>query len=97
LTYRWTHREPEIDRLHTEVVAEIGSRLTARRRELFDAIARRAHERAGWYVRRSRLFPPAPRFPYLNELGTVEPNPIGAGGSGLVGAQRRAESKGREG
>jgi len=67
LTYRWTHREPEIDRLHQEVVAEIGSRLTARRRELFDAIARRAHERAGLVRPQVPALPARATIPYLNE------------------------------
>jgi radical SAM superfamily enzyme YgiQ (UPF0313 family) len=67
LTYRWTHREPEIDCLHQEVVAEIGSRLTARRRQLFDAIARRAHERAGLVRPQVPALPARATIPYLNE------------------------------
>ena len=67
LTYRWTHGEPEIDRLHEEVVAEIGSRLTAHRRQLFDAIARRAHERAGLARPQVPPLPARATIPYLNE------------------------------
>ena len=67
LTYRWVHRDPAVDRLHEEVVAEVGSRLTGDRRELFDSISNRAHQRAGM-VRLS--VPPPPgraTIPYLNE------------------------------
>jgi radical SAM superfamily enzyme YgiQ (UPF0313 family) len=67
LTFRWTHRDPDVDRLHEEIVGEIGSRLTAQRRELFDAISSRAHDRAG--LARAQGPPRAARatIPYLNE------------------------------
>jgi radical SAM superfamily enzyme YgiQ (UPF0313 family) len=67
LTFRWTHRDPDVDRLHEEIVAEIGSRLTAQRRELFDTISRLAHDRAG--IARAQVAPLAARatIPYLNE------------------------------
>jgi radical SAM superfamily enzyme YgiQ (UPF0313 family) len=66
LTFRWTHRDPEVDRLHEDVGSLVGSRLTAGRRQLFDAISDRAHERAG--VPRPRV-PLVDRaaVPYLNE------------------------------
>jgi radical SAM superfamily enzyme YgiQ (UPF0313 family) len=63
LTYRWTHRDRDVDRLHEEIVAEVGSHLTANRRELFDAVSRRAG------LVRPHVPPLAARatIPYLNE------------------------------
>jgi hypothetical protein len=67
LTYRWVHRDPHVDRLHEEVVALVGSRLTGDRRELFDSISNRAHQRAR--IVRPSVPPPPGRatIPYLNE------------------------------
>jgi radical SAM superfamily enzyme YgiQ (UPF0313 family) len=67
LTFRWTHRFPDVDRLHEEVVGEIGSRLTAHRRELFDSISRRAHERAGLARAQVPVLVARAAIPYLNE------------------------------
>ncbi len=66
LTFRWTHRDPEVDRLHEEVGSLVGSRLTASRRQLFDAISDCAHERAGIPRPRVPLLDRA-AVPYLNE------------------------------
>jgi radical SAM superfamily enzyme YgiQ (UPF0313 family) len=66
LTFRWTHRDPEVDRLHEEVASLVGSRLTAGRRQLFEAISNRAHERAG-IPRPSVPLLDRAAIPYLNE------------------------------
>jgi len=47
LTYRWTHPDARVDALQADVSALVGRRLAADRWELFDAISRLAHERAG--------------------------------------------------
>jgi hypothetical protein len=67
LTYRWRHRDAAVDRLHEEVASLVGSRLTSDRRELFDAISDRAHDRAA--VPRPHVRPVRSRatVPYLNE------------------------------
>ena len=67
LTFRWAHRDPDVDRLHEEIAAEIGGRLTAQRRELFDAISRRVHERAGLARAQVAPLPARATIPYLNE------------------------------
>jgi radical SAM superfamily enzyme YgiQ (UPF0313 family) len=66
LTFRWAHRDPDVDRLHEEVGSLVGSRLTAARRELFDAISNRAHERAA-IPRPSVPMLDRAAVPYLNE------------------------------
>ena len=66
LTYRWTHRDPEVDRLHEDVASLVGSRLTAGRRQLFEAISNLAHERAG-IPRPGVPLPDRAAIPYLNE------------------------------
>jgi hypothetical protein len=67
LTYRWSHPDPRVDRLHEEVASRVGARLTSDRNALFDEIRAFAYQRAG-------LGRPAPRpvrdratIPYLNE------------------------------
>ncbi len=67
LTYRWSHPDPRVDRLHEEVAAIVGARVTSDRNAVFDEICALAYERAG-------LGRPAPRpardratIPYLNE------------------------------
>jgi radical SAM superfamily enzyme YgiQ (UPF0313 family) len=67
LTYRWSHPDPRVDRLHAAVASTVGARLTSDRGTLFDEVRALACEHAG----RSR---PAPRpardratIPYLNE------------------------------
>jgi radical SAM superfamily enzyme YgiQ (UPF0313 family) len=47
LTYRWTHPDRRVDALQAEVSALVGRRLGDDRWELFEAISRLAHERAG--------------------------------------------------
>jgi radical SAM superfamily enzyme YgiQ (UPF0313 family) len=67
LTYRWSHPDPRVDRLHEEVASIVGARVTSDRNAVFDEICAFAYERAG-------LGRPAPRpardratIPYLNE------------------------------
>jgi radical SAM superfamily enzyme YgiQ (UPF0313 family) len=66
LTYRWIHADRRVDRLHEELAALVGSRLTAERRQLFDAISDLAHERAG-IPRPSVPLLDRAAIPYLNE------------------------------
>ncbi len=47
LTHRWEHPDPRIDALQADVSSLVGRRLTSHRRELFQAIADLACERAG--------------------------------------------------
>ncbi|MQA31479.1 MAG: radical SAM protein [Luteitalea sp.] len=61
LTYRWAHADPRVDALHQEISATVGRRLTADRRELFDAITTLAHERAA-----------LPRFSLSNLAGMAD-------------------------
>ena len=67
LTFRWAHRDPDVDSLHEEVVGEIGSRLTAHRRELFESISGRAHERAGLARAQVPVLVARAAIPYLSE------------------------------
>ena len=67
LTYRWSHPDPRVDRLHAAVASMVGAHLTSDRGALFDQLRALAHEHAG-------LVRPAPRpardratVPYLNE------------------------------
>ena len=67
MTYPWAHSDRRVDALHRDVAALVGSRLTAARHQLFDAVSDLAHVRAG-AVRAH----PQPRrhratVPYLNE------------------------------
>jgi radical SAM superfamily enzyme YgiQ (UPF0313 family) len=67
LTFRWIHRDPEIDRLHADIASLVGSRLAAERRRVFEAISDLAHERAGTLRRRVAFVPGRATIPYLNE------------------------------
>ena len=69
LTHRWTHPDPRVDALHDEVMAIVGTRLTADRRAVFDAVSTRAHDRARLPRLRRRSRPARDRatVPYLNE------------------------------
>jgi hypothetical protein len=69
LTYRWSHRDPAVDRLQESIAALVGRRLNAPRRELFDEIWRLAHEAAGLApgARRDQDVLPRAAVPYLNE------------------------------
>jgi radical SAM superfamily enzyme YgiQ (UPF0313 family) len=66
LTYRWAHPDPRVDALHDEVAMIVGTRLTADRRAVFDAISAIAHDRAG-RVRSTRPARDRATVPYLNE------------------------------
>jgi radical SAM superfamily enzyme YgiQ (UPF0313 family) len=67
LCHRWTHPDPEIDRLHAEVASLVGTRLTSDRRDLFDAIRGLAHSRAGHAPPVTRPARDRATIPYLNE------------------------------
>jgi radical SAM superfamily enzyme YgiQ (UPF0313 family) len=76
LTYRWSHPDPRVDALQAEISAMVGRRLMSDRRDLFDAISRLAHERAG--LLRPAVSPAAAAaVPYLDEpwYCCAEPNP----------------------
>jgi hypothetical protein len=68
LTYAWTHPDPLVDQLQRDVMAMVGTRLTADRRPLFDRVRALAYQRAGLPPRIDPR-PPRPRtaVPYLNE------------------------------
>ena len=69
LTYRWAHPDPRVDALQRDVMALVGTRLTADRRELFAEVQALAAERAGLPPRRVDPRPARARatVPYLNE------------------------------
>ncbi len=69
LTYRWTHPDPRVDSLQTEVMAIVGMRLTADRQAVFEEVTALAHDRAGVPRRRADSRPVRHRatVPYLNE------------------------------
>jgi pyruvate-formate lyase-activating enzyme len=73
LTYRWSHPDPRVDDLQRDVMALVGLRLTADRRNLFDEVRATACERAGQSVRSragqadSRPARARATVPYLNE------------------------------
>ncbi len=68
LTHPWTHSDPRVDALQTEVAAMVGARLSAPRCELFDRAWQAAHGAAG-IAAPERTAPVIPRatVPYLNE------------------------------
>ena len=67
LCHRWVHPDPRVDSLHREVAALVGAGLSAQRRELFEAIATLAHERAALPRPSSRPARDRSTVPYLNE------------------------------
>jgi len=67
LTYRWKHRDPEVDRLQEAVSAIVGVKIARSRRATFDAISDLAHERAGRPRPKSRPARDRATVPYLNE------------------------------
>jgi radical SAM superfamily enzyme YgiQ (UPF0313 family) len=69
LTYRWTHPDPRVDELQRDIMALVGTKLTADRRQLFAEVRALAHERAGLATRRDDPRPARARatVPYLNE------------------------------
>ena len=68
LIYPWTHPDPRVDALHQELADLVGVKLTASRRDVFEAVWRRAHEAARMSLPRplSGALPRA-AIPYLNE------------------------------
>ncbi|HWK09936.1 MAG TPA: CUAEP/CCAEP-tail radical SAM protein, partial [Vicinamibacterales bacterium] len=66
LTYRWAHPDPRVDALHEEVATMVGTRLTADRRAVFDAVSTIAHDRSG-IARSARPARDRATVPYLNE------------------------------
>jgi len=69
LAYRWTHPDPEVDALQRDVMAIVGTRLTANRRAVFDEVRALACERAGIGRPTADARPARDRatVPYLNE------------------------------
>jgi len=67
LTHRWTHPDPRVDALHEEVMAIVGTRLTADRRAVFDEVSALAYQRAHLPRPRSRPARDRATVPYLNE------------------------------
>ncbi len=77
LTYRWSHQDPRVDALQSDVSALVGRRLSSDRAEVFDAIRALARARAGLAERRpQRVAPPSP-IPHFDEpwYCCAEPNP----------------------
>lgn len=67
LTYRWSHSDPRVDRLHEEVASIVGAQLTSDRGRLFDEISLLAHQRAGLRPPDTRPVRDRATVPYLNE------------------------------
>jgi hypothetical protein len=69
LAYTWSHADPRVDALQREVMALVGTRLTADRRQLFDDVSALAHDRASLERRSTDARPARNRatVPYLNE------------------------------
>ena len=68
LTHPWRHPEPRVDALQSLIAREVGVRLSAPRRDVFDRVWTVAHAFAACQPP-DRLTPPVPRtsVPYLNE------------------------------
>jgi radical SAM superfamily enzyme YgiQ (UPF0313 family) len=75
LSYPWTHPDPRVDALQREVMALVGTRLAADRREVFNEIRAVACERGG-HPRPRPIVGGAVVVPYLNEpwYCCAEPN-----------------------
>ena len=69
LAYRWSHADPEVDALQRDVMAMVGTRLTANRRAVFDEVHALACARAGLERPAANPRPARDRatVPYLNE------------------------------
>jgi radical SAM superfamily enzyme YgiQ (UPF0313 family) len=68
LTYQWSHPDARVDELQRDIMALVGTRLTADRRRLFDEVRGVAHERAGRSVAPdTRPVRARATVPYLNE------------------------------
>jgi radical SAM superfamily enzyme YgiQ (UPF0313 family) len=70
LAYTWTHEDPEVDALQCDVLRLVGSRPTAPRRAVFDAVRGLVRERTG--MAGALFAPQSPRVdraavPYLDE------------------------------
>lgn len=76
LTHRWEHPDPRVDALQADVSSLVGRRLTSHRRELFQAIAELAFERAGRPAPSLAAAPPR-EVPQFDEpwYCCAEPNP----------------------
>ena len=77
LSFMWTHPDPRVDALQTEVAAVVGRRLTSDRREAFTAISALAHARAGLPLIEPVLASRSKPVPYVDEpwYCCAEPNP----------------------
>lgn len=77
LTYKWTHADPRVDALQSEVSALVGRRLTSDRRNAFEAIHQLAYTRAGRPAPRPTTSARTTPVPYLDEpwYCCAEPNP----------------------
>jgi radical SAM superfamily enzyme YgiQ (UPF0313 family) len=68
LTYKWTHPDARVDRLHEQVMRIVGTRVNADRRAVFDEVSALAHDCAG--IDRpvqTRAARDRATVPYLNE------------------------------
>lgn len=77
LSYRWSHSDSRVDRLQSDIAAIVGRRLTSDRRDVFLAISRLAHERAGLPEPPCVPETAPAAVPYLDEpwYCCAEPNP----------------------
>jgi hypothetical protein len=77
LSYRWSHPDPAVDALQSDIAAIVGRRLTSDRREAFAAISALAHERAGLTEPARVPINATTPVPYLDEpwYCCAEPNP----------------------
>jgi radical SAM superfamily enzyme YgiQ (UPF0313 family) len=77
LSFLWSHPDPRVDALQTEVAAIVGRRLTSNRREAFASISALAHARAGMPYVEPALASHLKPVPYLDEpwYCCAEPNP----------------------
>jgi radical SAM family protein len=68
LTYPWRHTDPRVDELQSDIMALVGGRLSAGRRDVFARVWRLAHDVAGSPMEpRSLHLLPRAAVPYLNE------------------------------
>ena len=67
LAYRWTHPDPRVDALQRAVIAIVGAKLTANRREVFDEVSALAHEFAGQPYVSPKPVRDRSTVPFLNE------------------------------
>ncbi len=68
LTYPWTHSDPAVDALQTELTHLVGVKLSSSRRDVFARVWDLAHDRAGTRaMRREAPLVSRAAIPYLNE------------------------------